>query len=132
MSSPPGDPGDDDDDSGDDNGGDDNDNASGSGTSPPGSPPPGNSNPHGGIGATLGDVTPPPARCLNEGTSQCPSPRKPIDEEEAIPRNPTKTSWVAYQIADKHPYSTMFERYATSKHSQSIIHFEMLSAFSTR
>jgi hypothetical protein len=31
----------------------------------------------------------------------------------------------------KHPYSTTFERYATSKHSQSIIHFEMLFAFST-
>jgi hypothetical protein len=31
----------------------------------------------------------------------------------------------------KHPYSTTFERYASSKHSQSIIHFEMLSAFST-
>jgi hypothetical protein len=60
-----------------------------------------------------------------------PAPKKPANEEEAIPPNHTKLSWVAYQIADEHPYSTTFERYTTSKHSQSIIHFEMLSAFST-
>jgi hypothetical protein len=46
LSSPLGDPGDDDDyDSGDDNDSDDNDNAGGSGTSTLGSPPLGNSNP---------------------------------------------------------------------------------------
>jgi hypothetical protein len=101
QSPPPSDPGDDDDDDNtdDDNGGD-NDNASGPGSSPQGSPAPGNSSPQGGTRAAPGDVTPPPASGLNEGISQCPSPpRKPTDEEEAIPPNHTKLSWVAYQIA---------------------------------
>jgi hypothetical protein len=56
-------------------------------------------------------------------------PRKSTDEEEAIPCNHTKMSWAAYKIADKHPYSTMFERFATCEHSQSITQLEMKAAF---
>jgi len=56
--------------------------------------------------------------------------RKFADEEEAMPLNHTKLSWVAYQIANKHPYSTMFERFATCEYSQSIIQLEMKAAFS--
>jgi hypothetical protein len=61
-------------------------------------------------------VTPPSTSGSNKGSSECPPlPRKPADEqeEEAIPWNHTKTSWTAYKIANKHPYSTMFERFGT-------------------
>jgi hypothetical protein len=90
--------GDDDDNAEDDNGSDDNNNA-GPGTSPPpGSPPPGTSNASGGIEAALGNVTP-HASHLNQGTSQCPPPlRKPTNEEEAIPSNHAKSSWMAYKL----------------------------------
>ena len=102
--SPPGDRGDDDDDNTDNDNGSDNDSAGGLGSSPSGSLAPRNSSPQGGIGPAPSDVTPPPASGFNESTSQCPPPpRKPTDEEEAIPLNHTKLSWVAYQIADEHP-----------------------------
>jgi hypothetical protein len=97
------------------------------------SPPPDNSSPHGGTGVAPGDVTPPSTCGSNKGSSKCPPPpRKPADEqeEEAIPSNHCKMSWAAYKIADKHPYSTTFERFATSEHSHSIIELEMLYAFS--
>jgi hypothetical protein len=92
LSSPPGD---DDDDDGDDNGANGNDNVGGLDSNPRDSPPPDNSSPHGGIGAALGDVTPPSASGSNKGSSKCPPlPRKPADEpeEEAIPSNHCKTS----------------------------------------
>jgi hypothetical protein len=119
SSSPAGDPDDDDDDDGggDDRGGNDNDNAGGPSTSTQTNPSPGNDNPQGGTGAPSGESTPPPSS--NQGSNECPPPpRKPDNEEEAIPPNFTKTSWLAFQKANRHPISTVFERYATSKHSQ--------------
>jgi hypothetical protein len=81
-------------------------------------------------------VTPPSRSGLNKGPTTCPptprkpaneqecppSPRKPTDEQagEDIPWNHTLMSWAAYQIANKYPYSTMFERFATLEHSHTL------------
>jgi hypothetical protein len=108
--------------------GDDNDNA-GPGSTPPGTPP-GTSNPQ-DTGATQGTDTP-LASDLKEHTRQCPpSPRKPIEEEESQPAHHTKTSWAATNIAKEYASLTKFERYASGKHSQSIIYAEMLADFFT-
>jgi hypothetical protein len=118
SSSPVGDPDDDDNDdsSGDDRGGNENDNVGGPSTPTPTNPSPGNGNPQGGTGAPPGESTPLPSS--NQGSNECPSPpRKPDEEEEAIPPNFTTPSWLAFQKANRHPISMAFERYATSKHS---------------
>jgi hypothetical protein len=119
SSSPAGDPDDDDDDDGnsDDRGGNDNDNVGGPSTPTPTNLSPGNDNPQGGTGAPPGESTPPPSS--NQGSKECPPPpRKPGEEEEAIPPNFTTMSWLAFQKANRHLISMVFERYATSKHSQ--------------
>ena len=116
---------------GDDNGGDDQKCAGGPSNTPQRSVTPDNCNTQEGIGATPSEVTPPPTSGSNQGSNQCPPPPPRKPEDEAIPPNHTKSSWVAYQIANKHPFSTTFERYGTSMHHQYIIHFKMFSAFST-
>jgi hypothetical protein len=113
--SPPGDPGDNDD----DNGIDDDNNNAGPGSSPQRSLPPDTSNPHGAGGPREGKGQYPPAL------------RKHTEEEEAIPWNHTKTSWAAYNIAREYECSTHFERYATGKNSEHIVYAEMLVDFFT-
>ena len=74
----------------------------------------------------------PPAGGLRAGKGQCPpAPRKPIEEEEAIPWNHVETSWASYQIAREYESSTHIERYATGKNSQQIVYAEMLVDFFT-
>jgi hypothetical protein len=117
-SSPLGDDLDDDDD---DDGGKGSDNAGGPATSPQDSPPTNKSSARGDTGATLGNATPPSGSGSKKGSSQCPPPsRKPADEEGATPPNHTKTSWEAYQLVDKYPYSTEFERFAPFEHSHTL------------
>jgi hypothetical protein len=121
RSSPPSDDPDDGDDDDNDGGGKGNDNAASPATSPRDSPPTDKSSARGDTRATPGDVTPPSESGLKNGSNQCPSPpRKPADEEGATPLNHTKTSWEAYQLADKYPYSTEFERFAPFKHSHTL------------
>jgi hypothetical protein len=92
--------------------GDDNDNADPC-SSPPGSSL-GTSNPQRDIEAALGTITP-----HASGPGQCPTmPRK-------------HAGWAAYELAKEFPSSTTFERYATGKHSQSMIYAEMLADFFT-
>jgi len=141
-------PPDDDGDDVDDDGGDDNDGNGPPCNSPPphSSPPKGNLPPSGpNQGTSLqvapGDATPPssgsdqglglqvepinatpPPSGVEQDTSHCPPlPRNTTNEKEPIPPNHTKTSWLASKLSDQHPYSTTFERYATGKHSQTII-----------
>ena len=96
----------------------------------PAGTPPGTSNPHGDTGASSGTVTP-PANDPKEHTRQCPpTPRKPIEEEEAIDIDGhTKVSRAVTSTAKEYESSTKSRRYDSGYHSHSRAYVEMLAEF---